>query len=108
AAAFWIEQRRAADHRQRCLGLAVDHLQPDAGLARDPLAKTLGIGRGAASLGRVQPQAARLAITDLVAADRKCRDGAVDRRLADGTGRRDALAEANDPRKRVDHAKSLA
>ena len=33
AAPFRIEQRRAADHGQRRLGLAIDHLEPDAGLA---------------------------------------------------------------------------
>ena len=36
------------------------------------------------------------------------RDGAVDRRLADGTGRGNALAEPDDPRKRIDHAKTVA
>jgi hypothetical protein len=45
-------------------------------------------------LGCDQPQAVGLAVADLVAADAQRRDGAVDRRLADGTGRRDALRRA--------------
>ena len=36
------------------------------------------------------------------------RDGAVDRGLADGTGRGNALAEPDDPRERIDHAKAVA
>ena len=103
-----VEQRRAADHGQRRLGFAIDHLEPDAGLARDAGAKAVGIGGGAAGLGCDQPQAAGLAVADLVAADAERRDGAVDRRLADGTGCGNALAQPNDPRKRIHHAKTVA
>ena len=78
AAPLGIEQRRAADHRQRRFGLAVDHFEPDAGLGRHPLAKLLGIGGGAAGLGRDQPQALGLAVPDLVAANRQGGDGALD------------------------------
>ena len=35
-------------------------------------------------------------------------DGAIDRGLADAAGRRDALPQPDDPRKRIDHAKSVA
>ena len=51
-----IEQRRAADHGQRRLGLAVDHFEPDAGLGRDPIPKAVGVRRRAAGFGRDQPQ----------------------------------------------------
>ena len=105
---FGVEQRRAADHGERRLGLAVDHLEPDAGLGGDPVAKAVGIGGGAAGFGRDQPQAPGLAVADLVAADAERRDGAVDRRLADGTGRGNALAQPDDPRERIDHAKTVA
>ncbi len=33
---------------------------------------------------------------------------AVDRRFTDGTGRRDPLAQPDDPRERIDHPKSVA
>ena len=108
APSLWVEQRRAADHGQRRLGLAVDHFQPDAGLAGDLVPETVGIVGRAAGFGRDQPQAARLAVADLVAADAERRNGAVDRGFADGTGRRDALAQPDDPRKRIDHAKAVA
>src|SRR5215475_2541062 len=39
AAAFWIEQRRAADHRERRLGLAVNDFEADAGFGRDTVAE---------------------------------------------------------------------
>ena len=103
-----VEQRRAADHGKRRFGLAVDHLEPDAGLGSDAVAKAVGIGGGAAGLGRDQPQAVGLAVADLVAADAERRDGAVDRRLADGTGRGNTFAEPDDPRERIDHAKTVA
>ena len=35
-------------------------------------------------------------------------DGALDRGVADAAGRRDALAQPDDPRERIDHAKSVA
>ena len=103
-----IEQRRATDHGQRCLGLAVDHFQLDAGLARHPGPEAVGITGGAAGFGRDQPQAARPAVTDLVATDAQGGKGAINRRFADGTGRRDTLAQPDDPRKRIDHAESIA
>jgi hypothetical protein len=105
---FCVEQRRAADHGQRGLGLPVDHLEVDAGLGSDPVAKAVGIGGGAAGLGRDQPQALGLAVADLVAADAQRRDGAVDRRLADGTGRGNTFAEPDNPRERIHHAKTVA
>ena len=108
AAASWVEQRRAADHRERRLGLAIDHLQPDAGLGGDAVAETLGIRGGAAGLGRDQPQPARPAVADLVAADRERGDRALDRGIADGTGRGDALAEPDDAREGIDHAEPVA
>ncbi len=107
AASPRIEQRRAADHRERRLGLAVDDLQPDAGFGRDPLPELIGIGSRAAGFGGDQPQPPGLAIADLVAANAERGDGAVDRRLADGTGRRDPLAEPDNPRERVDHAEAV-
>ena len=103
-----VEQRRAADHGKRRLGLAVDHLEPDAGLGGDAGPKAVGIGGRAAGLGCDQPQAFGLAVADLVAADAERRDGAVDRRLADGTGRGNAFAQPDDPRKRIHHAKTVA
>ena len=105
---LYVEQRRATDHGQRRFGLAIDHLEPDAGLARDAGAKAVGIGGGAAGLGCDQPQAAGLAIADFIAADAERRDGAVDRRLADRAGCRNAFAEPDDPRKRIHHAKTVA
>ena len=108
ATALGVEQRRAADHGQRRLGLAVDHLELDAGLFGDLVPKAVGIVGRAAGLGRDQPQAPRLAVADLVAADAQRRNRAVDRRLADGTGRGDALAQPDDPRKRIDHAETVA
>ena len=103
-----IEQRRAADHGERRFGLAIDHLKPDAGLGGDPVPKTVGIRRRAAGFGRDQPQALGLSGVDLVAANAERGDGAFDRGVADAAGRRDALAEPDDPRERIDHAKSVA
>ena len=103
-----IEQRRAADHGERRLGLAVDHLEPDAGLGGDPVPKAVGVRGRAAGFGRDQPQALGLLGLDLVAADAQRGDGAFDRGLADAAGRRDALAEPDDPRERIDHAKAVA
>ena len=108
AAAFWVEQRRAADHGQRCFGLAIDHFQLDAGFLCHTVAKMFGIVGRAAGFGRDQPQPARPAVADLVAADAQSRDRALDRGLADGTGRGNALAEADDPRERIDHAEPVA
>ena len=103
-----IEQRRAADHGERCFGLAIDHLQPDAGLGGDPVAKAFGVRGRAAGFGRDQPQPLCLLGLDLVAANAERGDGALDRGLADAAGRRNALAEPDDPRERIDHAKSVA
>ena len=97
AAPLRVEQRRATDHGKRRFGLAIDHFEPDAGLARNTGAKAVGIGGGAAGLGCDQPQAVGLAVADLLAADAQRREGAVDRRLADGTGCRNAFAEPYDP-----------
>src|SRR5262249_13228385 len=108
AAALGIEQRRTADHGQRRLGLAVDHLQLDAGLGGDTLAEMVGISGGAAGLGRDQPQPARLAEPDLVTADRQRRNRPFYRRLADGAGGGDALAEPDDAGEGIDHAEPVA
>ena len=96
-----IEQRRAADHGERCFGLAVDHFEADAGLRGDPIAKTFGIRRGAAGLGRDQPQPPGLPGLDLVAANAQRGDGALDRGVADTAGRGDSLAQPDDPRERI-------
>ena len=64
--------------------------------------------RRAAGFGRDQPQALGLPGPDLVAANAQGGDGAFDRGLADAAGRRDALAEPDDPRERIDHAKAVA
>ena len=63
---------------------------------------------GAAGFGRDQPQALGLLGLDLVAADAERGDGALDRGLADAAGRRDALAQPDDPRERIDHAEAVA
>ena len=70
--------------------------------------KSVGIRRRAAGLGRDQPQPLGLPGMDLVAANAQRGNGAVDRGLADAAGRRDALAEPDDPRERIDHAKAVA
>ena len=106
--ALRIEQRRAADHRERGFGLAVDHFEPDAGLGRDPVPETVGVRRRAAGFGGDQPQAFGPPGLDFVAADAERSDGAFDRGFADAAGRRDALAQPDDPRERIDHAKSVA
>ncbi len=103
-----VEQRRAADHGKRRLGLAIDHLEPDAGFGRDPVPKTVGVGGGAAGFGRDQPQAFCLFGLDLVAADAERGDGALDRGIADAAGRRDALPQPDDPGERIDHAEPVA
>ena len=95
-------------HGERGLGLAVDHLQPDAGLGRDAVAKTGGVGGRAAGFGRDQPQPLGLPGLDLVAANAQRRDRALDRGVADAAGRRDSLAQPDDPRERIDHAKAVA
>ena len=92
-----VEQRRAADHGERGFRLAVDHLELDASFGCDPVAKTVGIGGGAAGFGRDQPQPFCLLGLDLVAADAQRDDGAFDRGVTDAAGRRDALAEPDDP-----------
>ena len=104
-----IDQRRAADHRKRRLGLAVDHFESDAASRRPRGRETLGaFDGGAAGFGCDQPQrACRLCVFDLVAADGERGDGAFDRGLADAAGGRNAFAEPDDPRKRVDHAKAV-
>ena len=78
------------------------------GLGSDPVAKPVGVRGRAAGLRCDQPQRAGLSGADLVAADAERGDGALDRGLADAAGRRDALAEPDDPREGIDHAKSVA
>ena len=70
--------------------------------------KPSAFGGRAAGFGRDQPQALCLFGLDLVAADAERGDGALDRGVADTAGRRDALAQPDDPRERIDHAKSVA
>ncbi len=103
-----VEQRRAADHGERRLGLAVDHLEPDAGLGRDP-ARESRRHSSAARQASVAISRSRLGLlrTDLVAADAERGDGAIDRGFADAAGRRDALAQPDDARERIDHAKTV-
>ena len=60
-----------------------------------------------ASVAISRRRLARLRL-DLVAADAQRRDGAVDRGVADTAGRRDPLAEPDDARERIDHAKTVA
>jgi hypothetical protein len=97
AASVRIEQRRAADHGERRLGLAVDHFEPDAGLGCDLIAKTVGIVRGAAGFGRDQPQPRGVFRSHLIAADTQRSDSAADRGVADAAGRGDALPQPDDP-----------
>ena len=109
AAAPGIEQRRAADHGERRLGLAVDHLEPDAGLGGDPVPKAVGIGGRAAGFGRDQPQPLGLAVAGSCRG--RCCSAAMARSIAASlmrAGRRNALAEPDDPRERIDHAKAVA
>ena len=108
ATAPGVEQRRAADHRKRRLGLAVDHFEPDAGLGLDAIPKAIGVRGRAAGLGRDQAKAAGLPGLDLVAADRERGNGALDRRFADAAGGGDALAQPDDAGKGIDHAKAVA
>ncbi len=108
APALRIEQWRTADDGECRFRLAVDHLQPDAGLGRHPVPKALGIQRSPAGFRRNQPQAFGLSGADFVAANAQCGDGPVDRGIADITGRRDTLAEPDDPRERIDHTKTVA
>ena len=107
APALRIEQWRAADHGKGCFRLAVDHFKPDAGLGCNPLHEAIGVRRRAAGFGCDQSQAPRLPGADFVAANAQSGDGAVDRGIADVTGRRDAFAEPDDPRERIDHAKAV-
>ena len=108
AASLGIEQRRTADHGQCGFGLAIDHLELDAGLGRNPVHEAVGVRRRAAGFGCDQPQPLCLFRLDLVAADAQRRDGAIDRGLADAAGRRNPLAQPDDPGERIDHAKSVA
>src|SRR5664279_4512182 len=108
APALRIQQRRTADDGECGFRLAVDHFKSDAGLGRDPIPKAVGVQCRAAGFGSDQPQALGLSGADFVAANAQCGDGAVDRGIADVTGRRDALAEPDDSRERIDHTKAFA
>ena len=103
-----IEQRRTADHGERGFRLAVDDFEMDAGFGGDPVAKAFRICRRAAGLGRDHPQARRLFRPDLVAANPQGRDRALDGGLADTAARRNALAQPDDARKRIDDAEAVA
>ena len=63
---------------------------------------------GAAGFGRDQPRAGDAAVLHLVAADGERVDGAVDRRLAQAAGSRNALAQPDDAGKRIDDAEAVA
>ena len=102
-----VDQRRATDHGERSLGLAIDDLQTDPGLGGDAVSKAFGVRSGAAGLRRDQPQPPRLSRLDFVAANAQRRNGAFDRRVADAARCRDSFAEAHDPRERIDHAEAI-
>jgi hypothetical protein len=68
----------------------------------------IGILGGAAGFGRNQPQAPRLPVFDLVAADGERRDGAFHRGFADRAGRGNAFAKADDAREGIDDAEPVA
>src|SRR6185437_4365026 len=108
ATARGVEQRRAADHRKRRLGLAVDHFELDTGFGLNAIPEAIGVRGRAAGLGRDQAKAAGLPGLDLVAADRERSNGALDRRFADAAGGGDALAQPDDPGEGIDHAKAVA
>ena len=102
-----IKQRRTADRGQRGFGFAVDNFELDAGFALDQIEKRIGIVRRPASLRGDGAQPFGALGADFVPAHAQGAHGARDGGIADTARGGDALAQPDDARKRIDHAKPV-
>ena len=102
-----VDEFAAAGDRQRRLGLAVDDLQLEVEPFVHPLEEFDAVFRRPARFGGDQPRPRHAARRHLVAADLQRLERALDRRLAEPTALRQALAKTHDAREGVDDAKSV-
>src|SRR5262249_29084295 len=86
---------------------AIDDLELDPDLLAHAREERGAVGGGATRLGRDQARACHGAVHHLVAADAECVERAHDRRLAQHAGGGNALAEPDDAREGIDHAKTV-
>ena len=98
-----VNERGAAGHGQPGLGLATDHLDIEIGFLPDAAEKMRRVFSQPAGLCGDQARTYNPMMPYLGRADFESIDGTIDRALRQAMAGRDALAQANDARERVNH-----